>query len=1088
MKKIKLLLACLLTVVSVAAFAQRSQVSGKVTDSKGEALPGAAVFVEGTTSGTLTGVDGSYSLQVPANATLTFSLMGYKTVSVPVAGQKTVSVALEDDSTLLDETIVVAFGTTTREAFTGSAAVVKSDDLQKRQTSNVTNALVGSVPGLQIRGASGAPGAGAGSISIRGINSMYADTEPLIIVDGAPYSASLTNIPQSDIESVTVLKDAASAALYGARGAAGVILVTTKRSKTKDAIVNVDVRWGINSRAVQDYETIKDPGAYYEAYYAQMYNYYFFGQGQDAAAANVNANKATLTNLGYQVYTIPDTAKSSLLIGTDGKLNPEATLGYQYTASDGNTYYLTPDNWQDAAYKNAVRKEYNVSVNGGNDRGSYYASVGYLNEDGIIEYSGYERLTARLKADYQAKKWLKIGGNVSYTHSQTVSNPNMSSSEYGSTNLMYYTSMIAPIYPIYVRVLDESGNPIIKTDEFGNQEYDYGTPSGGYVGLGRAFLQTGNPLGSNRYNKTYSIGNQMNGSMNAEIAFTENLKLNISSTAILGLTDYSDYDNCYYGPKAGVNGELNKYMSNTLRTNNIQTLNYTKSFGENSISAILGHEYYNTATKYLEATAQGGFSPEIQEIAAFATVLNSGTTSYSTGYNVEGYFASVNYDYADKYYVSGSFRRDASSRFDPDHRWGNFWSVGGAWILSKENFMTSTSSWLDILKLKASIGQQGNDGIGNWAYVDLYNIDKSSDTSMAPSFSRKGNPNISWETLTNMNVGVEFSILRGRVSGALDLYNKLTTDQLFWISIPESSGTRGYYGNVGDIANRGIEFSLNASLIRTQKIQWDVNFNISHNATEIVSLPEQKITENGGFFESPFWYKVGGPLRNYMTYAYAGVDETGQALYYYDEDLSKAGKSSTNVINKPGTKKSGTTTDIGEASRYECGTTMPVAFGGLSTSLRIGSFDFNASFDYQIGGKIYDSRYAYLMTPGTSQSDAGHTFHVDYANAWSFNNTSSNIPRWQYLDQYAAYGSDRFLTDASYFNFQSFSAGYSLPVSRIASVNKYISRARVYVMGENLGFFSARKGLDPRYSFQSANSMNVYSPVRTISGGIQLTF
>ena len=346
-------------------------------------------------------MDGKFTLtNVPSSAkTLMVSFIGMKTVEVQIA--RTVNVVLQSDTKVLDEVMVVAFGTQKKSAFTGAATVVGSEELSKHVTTNVANALVGSTPGLQLRGGSGAPGAGQGSIKIRGIASMYADTDPLIIVDGAPYSASLSNIPQEDIESVTVLKDAASAALYGARGAAGVILVTTKTGKNKKAQINVDIKRGVNSRAVQEYETIDDPAKYYETIYGQYRDYYYYLQGQDHATANANANKTMLSHLAYNIYTLPE---GQNLIGLDGKLNPAATLGRAYEAN-GETYYMINDNWRDAAYSNATRQEYSVSVNGSMDKGAFYASLNYLDEDGIIEYSGYKRLSARLKADYQATKW-----------------------------------------------------------------------------------------------------------------------------------------------------------------------------------------------------------------------------------------------------------------------------------------------------------------------------------------------------------------------------------------------------------------------------------------------------------------------------------------------------------------------------------------------------------------------------------------------------------------------------------------------------------------------------------------------------------
>ena len=1078
-KRLTVFLAALL-LTAVGAMAQM-QVSGTVvSQDDGEPVVGATVLVVGTQVGTATNVDGKFTLTCPkGHELLRITYVGMEPIEV--TARPNMRIVLTSDQSALDEVIVVAFGQAKKSAFTGSAAVVGAEKIQAHTTSNVANTLVGSVPGLQMRGSSGAPGAGAGAMNIRGISSLYAGTDPLIIVDGAPYTASLSNIPTSDIESVTVLKDAASAALYGARGASGVILVTTKKGKSHDAIINVDVKMGANSRSVQDYDVISTPQEYMEAYYALRYNQRYYGQGYSAAEANAWANRQALADVAYNIFTVPD---GEQLIGLNGKINPNATIGRSYTTQNGETYYMQPDNWTDLAYSTALRQEYNVSANAANERGSFYSSFGYLNEDGIIEYSGYERISARVRADYQLKKWMKLGANVNYVHSHTTSNPNMST-DWGSTNLMYYTSMIAPLYPVFVRVLDANGNPVIRTDEYGNPQYDYGVGNTNYVGYDRPFLSTGNPLGSNRYNKVMNSGNQFNGSFNLDITLFPWLKFNNTSTAILGQTNYSDYENPFYGPKAGVNGEITKYQSNTLRQNHVQTLTYFNKFDAHDLQVMVGHEYYHTKTKYLEAIRTGGFSPEIPELNAFATM--SGSNSYTTQYNVEGYFGNAQYNYDGKYFASASYRRDASSYFAKDHRWGNFWSVGAAWLISKEKFMEDTKSWLDMLKLKVSLGQQGNDNIGNWAYIDLYTLSKSSETSMAPTFYRVGNEDITWETTTNFNVGLEFELWKGRLVGNLDVYSKKTTDLLFWLSIPESAGSRGYYGNIGDIRNSGIELDLTGHIIRTKNLDWSVSANISHNSTKILKLPKSKITENGGFYESGYWYAEGEPMYNNMSYVYAGVNEQGEALYYYDAELSPAGgKNITNNIAKAATNKSGTTTNIGEASRYATGCVLPKVFGGFSTMLRVGDFDASVTFDYQIGGQVWDSRYQNLMTPPTDAGNAGRNYHKDWVKAWTPNNTDSNIPRWQFGDAYATASSDRWLTNASYLNFQSFNVGYTIPKNLTTKVG--ISTLRLYCAGENLIFWSARKGLDPRYSFDGNASVNVYSPVRTISGGIQLTF
>ena len=1068
-----LLMACITMCIGLVN-AQISKVTGTViSEEDGLPVVGASVLVKGTTTGTVTDMDGKFVLEnIPSSAkTLMISFIGLKTQEVPVA--RTISVVLKSDSEVLDEVMVVAFGTQKKSAFTGAATVVGTEELSKHVTTNVANALVGSTPGLQLRGGSGAPGAGQGSIKIRGIASMYADTEPLIIVDGAPYSASLSNIPQEDIESVTVLKDAASAALYGARGAAGVILVTTKTGKNKKAQINLDIKMGSNSRAVQDYETINDPGKYYETIYGQYYDYYYYNQGQNVETANANANKTMLNHLAYNIYTLPE---GQNLIGLDGKLNPLATLGRSYKADNGETYYLINDNWRDAAYSNALRQEYNVSVNGAMDKGSFYASLSYLDEDGIIEYSGYKRMSARVKADYNATKWLKVGANIGYTNSETKSNPNLSTS-LNSTNLMYYTSMIAPIYPIYVRVLDANGNPVIRTDEHGNPQYDYGVAATNYPGITRGFMSTGNPLGSNRYNDNSSKGQKLTGTFTADINFTDFLKFNATSTLDWGHTNGSDYQTALYGPKVSVNGEVSKSQSDAIRQNHVQTLTFFNTFGKHNVTVMAGHEYYYTQTTYLSAYANGIFTPEIPELNASAKVQNG--SSYTSEYNVEGYFGNMQYNYDEKYFASASYRRDASSRFAKENRWGNFWSVGGAWLINHEKFMEDVD-WVDQLKFKASIGQQGNDNIGNWAYTDLYELTSVSNSNMSASFYRIGNPDITWETTTNFNVGLEFGLFNNRLSGSIDYYSKKTTDLLFWLSVPESAGSRGYYGNIGDIRNSGIELALQGTLVHTKDIDWNVNFNISHNKDEILKLPEAKIAELGGFTENSRWYKEGGPLYNRFCAEYAGVNEKGEALYWVDSELGLG------VTNRPGKNHDLTTTNPNEATKYEQGSSTPTAFGGFGTSLSLYGFDFSVTFDYQLGGEIYDSRYSSLMGNISGSGDAGSAIHADILKSWSPNNTSSNIPRSMYMDQYTTATSDRFMTDASYLNFQSFTVGYTFPKKWLQNMG--INKLRLYASGENLCFWSARKGLDPRYSFSSTESLNVYSPVRTIMGGIQVSF
>ena len=1062
-KRLMTFIACLFLSIGMAL--AQTQVSGTVTSSEdGSPVIGASIKVVGTNTGTVTNIDGNFSLNVSANAKLEVSYIGMVTKTVKAA--KNMKIVLDPDNQSLDEVMVVAYGTAKKSAFTGSAAVVGSEELSKKVTTNVADALVGSVSGLQMRGSSGQPGASQGSINIRGIASMYAATDPLVIVDGAPYSASLSNIPTDDIESVTVLKDAASAALYGARGAAGVIIVTTKKGANKEGKINVDMKWGVNSRAVPEYDVITDPGQYYEAVYSEFYNKYYYSDGMSANAANVKANTTMLNKLAYNVYSYPT---GEQLIGLDGKLNPNATLGRMVTAANGQSYYLTPDDWSDAVFQNSLRQEYNVNASGGTERSSYYASLGYLNDEGIIKNSSFERITARLKADYQIKKWLKLGANIAFVNSTQDANANLGTS-------LSFTSSMAPIFPLYLRQKDENGNVYIPTDERGLPLYDLGSST---LGVNRPFLNNTNPVASNNYDKSQTKGHQLNGTFTADFQITDFLKANLTSTIIWGQSNSTAYANPFFGAKTVVKGELGKASSESWRQNHVQTLTYFDNFGKHNVTLMLGHEYYKINTTYLSATAEGGFSPSILQISAFAKKKDS--SGYESGYNVEGYFGNAQYNYDNKYFGSFSYRRDASSRFAKENRWGSFWSVGAAWLINKEAWFNAP--WVDELKLKASIGQQGNDNIRPWAYTDVYTLSQVSDTEMSASFARLGNKNITWETTTNFNIGTEFSFFKGRLSGSFDFYTKKTTDLLFWLNVPESQGTRGYYNNIGDIRNTGVELTLTGHIFRTKDFDWSITANLAHNKTKILKLDSSKKNQYGGFYGKSamdytlYWYKEGGPLYNGYLYKYAGVNEKGEALYWVDEDVAE-----NEITGHPGKKLSYTTTNASKASMYETGSLLPKVSGGLSTTVSYKGFDASLSFDFQIGGKVYDMKYAGLMSPMTENSSGGAAIHKDYLKSWSTNNTSSNLPRWQFGDDNGQV-SDRFLTNAGYFNFQSFTLGYTLPKNLVP----YFSKIRVYCSGENLGFISARKGLDPRFSYDGVTGTS-YSPTRNISGGIQLTF
>ena len=1064
----KIVLSLIAVFVFLAyATAQNRQISGTVSDANGHPVAGATVIVDGTSLGTTTNTAGEYTLSAPVNGTLVVTFVGFEPQQLPIAGKTRINVTMKEDAQAIDDVIVVAFGTAKKEAFTGSAAVIKSDEIAKVQTSNVATALVGRVAGVQTSSTSGDLGK-TPSIRVRGFGSINAGKEPLWIVDGMPYEGDLNNLNTNDIESMTVLKDAASNALYGARGANGVIMVTTKKAKSGDAVVTIDAKWGVNSKALEEYDVITSPAQYYETHFKALYGYY--AQTNPAAKAYALASSGLTSNgtggLGYNVYTVPE---GQALIGTNGKLNPNATLGRKIIYN-GQEYWLTPDDWIDEAYQSAFRQEYNVNISGATERSSFYASLGYLDNTGIIKSSALERYTARLKADYQAKKWLKVGGNMSYAHFSNSNGNSNEGSASSTANIFAFSAQMPPIYPVYIR--DGSGR--IMVDDNGYQMYDYGDK--GNAGLTRPLLPGANGLQTSWLNKKKAEGNAFSGSGFVDISLYKGLKLTVNGSTNIDETRTTYLNNQYYGQFAEAGGTISKYHTRDIAYNLQQILNYNETFGKHNVGLMVGHEYYQKKYYYLSGTKSKLFSYDNEELGG-AVVDGAGAHSYIDDYNSEGYFMRAQYDYAGRYFVSGSYRRDASSRFHPDHRWGNFWSVGAAWLLNQENWFDAP--WVNLLKLKASYGSQGNDNIGNstigyYLYTDTYSIENNNG-EIAVLFGQKGNPNITWETNTNLNIGTEFGFWNNRLSGSVDFFNRKTSDMLFAFSVPSSLGYSSYYANVGDMVNRGVEVELNADLIRTKNVLWSFNLNLTHVKNEVTYLaPEHKSTTVEGYIDGSYFVGEGLPLYTYYLRSYAGVDpETGASLWYKD------------VKGDDGKITRTKTSDYTSATRYLHDSAIPSVYGGFSTSVSAYGVDFSISFNYQIGGKVYDSGYASFMSSpyGTT---VGTNYHKDILKAWTPENKGSDIPRLQYGDQYTTSVSDRFLTDASYLNISNINVGYTLP-SKITQ--KFgVQKLRVYLACDNVVYWSKRQGLDPRYSFTGATNFSNYSPIRTISGGVTVQF
>lgn len=1050
----KLLLTILpVLLLAASAFGQSRQVTGVVSGADGNPIAGVTVVVEGVAGGASTGMDGRYTISAPADGTLSFTFIGMEPQTIAIAGRAIVNVTLRESSEVLEDVLVIAYGTAPKETFTGSAAVISADAIGKQQVTNISKGLAGLVPGVQIVSNNGQPGTAA-SIRVRGIGSFTADAAPLIILDGNTYEGSLADIATSDIESMTVLKDAAASSLYGARAANGVIIITTKRARSREAVVSFDAKLGVNSRALPDYDIVTDPGQYYEVYWGALKRYAQIAGGYDNAQASAYAsnNLITGTNMGlvYNVYNVPNNE-----VVINGKLNPNARLG---NVVNGN--YLYPDSWFDEAYTQGKRQEYNVSVSNSTDKSNSYFSLGYLEDEGYVVASDYKRLSARLRTESQMKSWLKMGGSASYvrsTYNQLLND--------GSTgDLFYMTRNVAPIYPVYIR--DAQGN--ILTGPKGYKRYDYG--EGDQGGLARPAASGANPISAYLYDEdsgdvhTYSL----NGF--AEISFLKNFKLNLSGATDMRDSRRTNYTNSYFGQYADSNGMLYKYHDRTSSYTLRQLLTWAWSCDSHNIQAMAAHEYYNTRYQYIYGTKQNGFSVDGREISMYIDAPQ--TNSYSTEYMNEGYFGRVNYDYAGKYFVEGSYRRDASSRFASNNWWGNFWSLSAGWLIDREDFFNVP--WVDHLKLKASYGALGNDRIGDYRYTNRYDI-VNAGGMISATLNAKGNPNIGWESNHTFNAGVEFSLLGNRLNGGVEYFYRVTQDLLFSRTVAPSMGYGSYYDNIGRLDNWGVELDLSGLLVDTRNITWTANLNATWFRNELKSLPPER---QDGFETGIYKVMLGGTRYQIFIPEYAGVYKEaganqGKPMWYKDVKDNNG-----NVTGRE------TTLVYGEATKYDQGTALPDFYGGFGTQLRVYGFDFGISFAYQLGGQVYDSGYVMLLNSPTS--DRGRGFHKDLLKAWTPENPDSNYPRFVYGDTQFNGNSDRFLVDASYLSLQNISVGYTLPEKWTSKIG--VRDVRLFFVADNVALWSKRQGLDPRQTWDGSNSGARYAPIRTVSGGISLKF
>ncbi|TCD29646.1 SusC/RagA family TonB-linked outer membrane protein [Pedobacter psychrodurus] len=1035
------------------AIAQERTITGTVTSAEDNIpLPGVSVRAIGSQAVAVTGADGKYSLRIGSAVTaIQFSYIGFTSKTVNVPSSNTLNVGLASDSKSLADVVVVAYGTQKKESITGSVSTINSKDLESRTVTNVTAALQGSAPGISVGASNGQPGSSAG-IRIRGFGSFSASNTPLYVLDGSVYDGSIGDINQNDIESISVLKDASSSALYGSRGANGVIIITTKRGKSLQPTVNASIVQGFSERGIPEYERV-NAYEYYPLVWQGIKNNLMYNASPalSEAAASTKASTDVFTNLFYNPFNVP----GNQVVGADGKLNPNASLLYD------------DFDWYDAMARQGKRTDANLSFSGKTEKSDFFVSMGYLNDQGFNIKSDFQRFNARINVNSQIKPWLRTGLNISGSMTTAnTANDSFTGSGASFINAFSFTRGIGPIYPVHA--FDATGKPIIN-NLTGEQLYDYGNHPGAIIrpqgaSPGRHVVY------ETMLNEYLTRRNQISARTFVEVKFLKDFTFMPTFSIDLRNNNGDTYWNPIVGDGVTQNGYKSQ-SNNTIRSYTFnQIVNYNKTIGDHTISALIGHENYDYNYRTFNASRTGLILQGNTEFPNFVTANSSGGQADND--KIESYFSKASYNYKEKYFFDASLRRDGSSRLGSNTRWGNFFSVGGSWSINKD-FLTNVN-WIDDLRLKASYGQVGNNLLDGY-YLDraFYDLGWNNGSEPGALLASTANPNLKWESQNTFNTGVNFSLFKRRIYGEVEFFKKTVNDLLFSVPQPISDPVTSINQNVGSMYNSGVEILLGADIVRSKDFKWNLVTNWTFLKNKVTKLPAETPTLVSGTKRR----EVGYDYYQFWLRQYAGVDpKDGAALYIPDptQTIAAANKRTVNGVEY--------TINQSNAVFDRSGSAIPDLMGSFTNTFSYKNLSLSVLVNYQIGGKFYDGNYQGLMSTGSY----GSALHKDLLGAWTQTNTTSSIPRADFGNSVNINAtSTRWLIDASYLAIRNVNLSYSLPQNWLKKID--VSNARLFVTGENLHLFSKRKGLNPSESFDGTNA-NVYPQARILSVGLNASF
>jgi len=1041
---IKILLIPLLSILLCLgnAYAQNSPVKGKIMDKTGAPLPGASIKVKGTTNGTVTSNTGAFSINAPGTATLVVSVLGYLQKEVAINNQQNLEIKLDDNNETLQEIVINgAYGTANKSTYTGSATVVSAAKIQSTQPTNISQALQGMSPGVQVLNTNGAPGS-SGEITIRGLSSVGGNNSPLYVLDGMPYNGDLSALNPNDVESITILKDASATSLYGSRAANGVVVITSKKGTSTVPVINMRTNFGFSDMAVQYPEKL-NPGQLFELAWEAVRN----GQTDQGRTAEQAAQYATNNVVGYYFQKpAQNVFNTATPIGLDGKLKSDAVQLYN-------------GDWYGELFSRRLRQEHTLDISGsaGQDyKTQYFISGSYLNDKGSFKVQEFERYSGRLNLTSQVKKWLTVGTNLSYSHS-FQQNPGVEAR---------FTRVMPTVYPVYEW---NYANNEYNKDAYGNLMPDFGDNS-------RTEWRGWNPGFTGEYKNAYdwNFGGLQKDNLStrsfAEITFVKGLKLRSGISTDFQEDNGLNYQSATLTSSAGYGGWAGRsaIRNFSYTVNNILT--YEHAWDKHHFNVLAGQENYKLKYNNVYTSAQGFASGGLFELNA-AAVMNA-TQSYEDNYRLQSYLSRAEYDFDKRYYLSASFRKDGSSRFHPDNRWGNFWSVGASWLLTEENFLKETK-WINSLKLRGSYGTVGNDRVagGYYAYQGLYNAGWNDNGNPGVLLSALPNPGLLWESNVQTDVGVDFSLFGGRIFGSLDWFNRTSKDLIFSRPLAPSVGISTILENIGNVKNTGMEIELGAKVLQGPGINWSIDLNASRYKNKITKLPQREIYE-GRFklTEGVSRYEFFGPV-------WAGVNpENGNNTWWkFTENGQERTEDYTSVNNT--------------AQMRYLGSSIPDVFGALTNNFSYKGFDLSVMLYYSIGGKMYDGDYAEGV-----RWRRGFNMSVDALDRWTPENRESDIPRLsEFTQNNISVYSSQYLFDNSFLRLRNLSLGYTLPASL---TKKYgMNSVKIYAQGTNLLTWgnAADRGTDPETTINGIvsngpNGTAAGSVRKSWSAGLQVSF